>query len=139
VLFRSQVIDTNLTSVVHLTAAVWPHLRKSDEHAGGVIVNVSSMASFDPFPGFALYAAAKIGVNMFTLCTGREGAEHGIRAVCIAPGAVETSMLRGLFDESVIPPDKALSPDAVAACIADCITGRRDYESGETIEFASPA
>lgn len=132
------VIDTNLTSVVHLTAAAWPHLKAQSVADGSVIANVSSLASIDPFPGFALYASAKVGVNMFTLCTGREGVEHNIRAVCIAPGAVETPMLRGLFDESMITQDQTLPPESVAEIIADCITGRHDFEPGETIPLPSP-
>ena len=86
------------------------------------MVNVSSMASIDPFPGFATYAAAKIGV----------------KAVAVAPGAVETPMLRSMFNEQMIPKDKALSPEQVAKIITDCITGERAFTSGETIAVPSP-
>ncbi len=127
-------INTNLSAIVHLTAAAWPHLGVR----GGVIANVSSMASVDPFPNFAMYAAAKAAVNMFTRCTASEGAPLGIKAVCIAPGAVETPMLRSLFDEDMIPRQAALSPEQVAEVIGQCITGRRTYTSGETILVPSP-
>lgn len=133
------VIDTNLTSIVHLTTAAWPHMKEQADIGGSVIANVSSLASFDPFPGFALYASAKVGVNMFTMCTAREGDEHNIRAVAVAPGAVETPMLRGLFDESIIAKEQTLSPDDVAAVLAGCITGQREFESGETIQLSSPS
>ncbi len=129
------VIDTNLSCVVHLTAEAWPILRKQ---GGGVIVNVSSMASIDPFPGLSIYAAAKAGLNMFTKCTAREGEPHGIRAVGIAPGAVETPMLRSLFDLDAIPHERTLDPKDVARTIRDCITGNRQFESGETILMPSP-
>lgn len=129
-----QTIDINLSGIVLLTAAAWPHLKASR----GIIVNVSSMASVDPFPHLAMYAAAKAAVNMFTRCTASEGASLGIRAVAIAPGAVETPMLRSLFDETTIPPDRVLSPDHVAAVIGECITGRRGFASGETILIPSP-
>ena len=123
-------IDTNLSCVVQLTTAIWPILKKQ---RGGTIVNVSSLASFDPFPGFSIYAAAKVGVNMFTKCTADEGKAIGVKAVCIAPGAVETPMLRGLFDETVVPPDKTMDPAVVGQMICDCITGERVFEPGETI------
>lgn len=129
-----RMIDTNLTSVVLLTAAAWPHLKKQ----GGVIVNVSSMASIDPFPQFAMYAAAKAGVNLFTHCTAVEGKPLGIRAVAVAPGAVETGMLRAMFSEKMLPADKTLDPTEVAAVICDCITGNRAFEPGETIQLPSP-
>ncbi len=127
-------IDTNLSAIVHLTAAAWPLLAKQ----GGTIVNVSSMASINPFPNFAIYAAAKAAVNMFTRCTSAEGAKKKIKAVAVAPGAVETQMLRSMFNEKMIPKSKALSPEDVAKIIADCITGARAYTSGETIEVPSP-
>ena len=127
-------IDTNLSAIVHLTAAAWPHLKVN----GGVIVNVSSMASIDPFPNFAIYAAAKAAVNMFTQCTASEGSKQNIKAVAIAPGAVETQMLRSMFNEKMIPKSKALSPVDVGQVIADCITGRRAFRAGETIALKSP-
>lgn len=130
-----KTVDVNLSAAVWLTAAAWPAFKAQQS---GVVVNVSSMASIDPFPGFAAYAAAKIGLNMFTQCTAREGEPIGVRAVAVAPGAVETPMLRAMFDENVIPPDKALSPDYVAQIITGCITGEREFTSGETIVVPSP-
>ena len=128
-------IDINLSAVVHLTALAWPIFRAQ---GGGVIVNVSSMASIDPFPGLAIYATAKAGLNMFTQCTAGEGQKIGVKAVAIAPGAVETPMLRGLFDESELPTSKTLDPNQVAQVILGCITGERAFEPGETIAMPSP-
>jgi NAD(P)-dependent dehydrogenase (short-subunit alcohol dehydrogenase family) len=130
-----ECIDANLSYVVQLTAAVWPVMSRQ---RGGVIVNVSSMSSVDPFPGLAIYATAKAGLNMFTRCTAREGSEVGIKAVAIAPGAIETPMLRSLFDQTALPPDKTLDPIVVGRLIRDCITGRRDFEPGQTIQLPSP-
>ncbi len=123
-------IDTNLSAIVHLTSAAWPTFKQQQQ---GIIVNVSSLASIDPFPGFSIYGAAKAGVNLFTLVTAREGASQGIKAVTIAPGAVETGMLRALFDESVIPADKTLRPQDIGQLICDCITGHKTFEPGEVI------
>ena len=125
-----ETVDTNLSAIVNLTAAVWPIFR---ERRRGFIVNISSLASIDPLPGFAAYGAAKAGVNLFTLVAAREGAEFGIKAVCIAPGAVETPMLRGLFTHEDFPADQCLSPEEVAQTVVDCLTGRRSFESGTTI------
>ena len=130
-----QGIDTNLTAVINLTAALWPVFKKQKY---GIIVNVSSMSSIDPFPGFSIYAAAKCGLNMFTHCIAMEGTDIGIRAVAIAPGAIETPMLRKIFHTTQIPPDKTLDPIEVAAVVCDCITGRQSFTSGQTIELPSP-
>lgn len=128
-------IDVNLSAVVHMTVSAWPIFRAQGD---GVIVNVSSLASIDPFPGLAIYAAAKAGLNMFTQCTAREGQEIGIKTVAIAPGAVETPMLRKLFDEDAIPPNNTLDADEVGRVVLDCITGDRAFEPGETITMPSP-
>ena len=130
-----QVIDTNLTCVVNLTAEALPVLRRG---GGGVIVNVSSMASLDPFPGLGIYASAKAGLNMFTRVTAAEGAPDHITATVIAPGAIETPMLRAVFDEQTIGPHQTLDPRTVAQLVTDCITGLHQFESGSLIELPSP-
>ena len=127
-------IDINLTAVVMLTKEVFPVMQK---HGGGTIVNVSSMASFDPFPGFSMYASAKAATNMFTRCTADEGKDHNIHAMCVAPGAVETGMLRSLFPKDKLPESSTLDPADVARLITDCATGKREYQPGETIQLPS--
>jgi NAD(P)-dependent dehydrogenase (short-subunit alcohol dehydrogenase family) len=129
-----RTIDVNLSAAVLLTAAAWPTFK---EQRSGVVVNVSSMASIDPFPGFSTYAAAKIGLNMFTRCTAQEGEAIGVKAVAVAPGAVETPMLRSMFDEGVIPSDRTLDPDEVAEVVGDCVTGERAFTPGEVIVLES--
>ncbi len=130
-----RTIDANVSYVMEITAAAWPIFARQHR---GVIVNISSLASIDPFPGFALYAAAKVALNMFTRVTADEGKAIGLKAVALAPGAVETPLLRSLFDEKLIPADKALAPREVAEVIRDCITGTRAFTSGQTIEIPSP-
>ncbi|MHC4996348.1 MAG: SDR family NAD(P)-dependent oxidoreductase [Planctomycetota bacterium] len=128
-----RTVDTNLSAVVELTRLSWPLFERND--GGSVVVNVSSMASIDPFDGFAAYAAAKVGVNLFTAVTAREGEAIGLKAYCVAPGAVETPLLRSLFGTDQLPEDAALSPAEVAEVIVGCITSARDNENGEVIEL----
>lgn len=65
----------------------------------GVIINTSSVASFEGQIGQAAYAASKAGVNGMTLPIARELAKFGIRVVTIAPGIFDTPMLQGMSDE----------------------------------------
>lgn len=127
--------DVNLGAAALLAAAAWP-IFAQQKH--GFIGNVSSMASISPFPLLSLYAAAKVGINMLTRCIASEGAPLGIKAVCIAPGAVETPMLRSAFTIKQIPTSHTLTPDSVAQVLTDCALGRRSYTSGETIQVPSP-
>lgn len=114
----------------------WPTFLRQ---RSGRVVNVSSMAAIDPFPGFFAYASSKAGLNMVTLTADREGREAGIRAFAVCPGAVETPMLRSAFDETAIPRELALSPEAVAAVVVECVLGQRDANAGEPIALLAPA
>ena len=64
------VIDTNLSAAFYLCKAAWPIFKAQKS---GVIVNISSEASRDPFDGFAAYGAAKAGLNLFGRVAAREG------------------------------------------------------------------
>lgn len=125
-----ETIDTNLSASFHLARASWPAFERQ---RGGVLVNVSSLASRDPFPGFAAYASAKAGMNLFGLVAAREGQAIGVRAYTIAPGAVETEMFRRIMTPEQYPRDKTLDPADVARVIAGCVQGDLRYASGEVI------
>lgn len=124
----------NFNAVVYATRAVWPTFKAQKS---GAICNVSSMGAFDPFTGFNIYGAMKAAVNIFTKATADEGEAININAYAIAPGAVETPMLRSLFDEKMIPAESTLDPMDVAAAIRDCLTGKTDMQSGETRQMPS--
>ncbi|TVS00008.1 MAG: SDR family oxidoreductase [Phycisphaerales bacterium] len=125
-----QCYAVNAMGPAYAIARAWPHfvLRKS-----GCIVNISTMGTDDPFPGFFAYAASKAPCNVMARSCANEGAEHNIRAFAVAPGAVETEMLRSIFDEKTIPADKTMDPDKVAEVVCDCILGKRDDDNGKTI------
>jgi len=129
-----QVIDTNLSAVFYLTKYAWPHLKAAAViHAPAVIVNISSMAARDPFNGFAAYGAAKSALHIFGLVAAREGAADQICVHTIAPGAVETAMLRQLLTTEQLPTEKTMSAEEVAAVIVQCVIGQLRHTSGEVI------
>lgn len=125
-----ETIDTNLSAAFYLARAAWPTFERQ---RGGAIVNVSSLSSRDPFPGFAAYGAAKAGVNLFGLAAAREGQSIGVRVYTIAPGAVETAMFRRIMTQEQYPKEKTLDPMDVAKVIAGCVQGDLRYASGEVI------
>jgi NAD(P)-dependent dehydrogenase (short-subunit alcohol dehydrogenase family) len=127
------VIDTNLSATFYLTKYAWPHLKRPAGQPRSVVVNISSLASRDPFPGFAAYGAAKAAVNVFSLVAAREGQADGIAVHTIAPGAVETEMFRGIMTPEQYPAEKTLAPEEVAAVIVRCVTGELRHTSGEVL------
>jgi len=102
---------------------------------GGAVVFTSSMSTKDPFPGLGIYGCAKSALN--AACRAIENDGSGVRAYAIAPGAIETGMLRSMWDETVLPSDKTLAPETVARAIVDCVTGETDAEAGATVFMAS--
>lgn len=128
-------LAVNLQAAMYLTRALWPIFR---QQKAGAIVSVSSMASIDPFNGFNVYAAAKAGLNLFTRATADEGKRFNVVAATVAPGAIETAMLRQNFPEKMIPQSKTLDPLTVAGVIRDILTGQRPVKPGETVLLPSP-
>jgi NAD(P)-dependent dehydrogenase (short-subunit alcohol dehydrogenase family) len=125
-----EVLETNLSSAFYLTRAAWPTFVRQKS---GVIVNISSMAARDPFPGFAAYGAAKAGLANLGLSVANEGALVGVRVYTVAPGAVETPMLRKILSPTQFPSENALKPEEVAAVVGQCVTGQTSHPSGQVI------
>jgi len=131
----TEVFSTNIFGAGYLIAACWPHFRSQK---GGCIVNVGTLGSSDPFPGFFVYAASKSALDSLTRSAEREGRALGVRAFSVNLGCVETPLLRSNFNEKMVPPHKTISPETVAATIADCIEGKRADDHGKIILMPSP-
>ncbi len=136
------ILDINLSSVFYMTRCVWPVFKKQfdaiPEHQratldAGVIINISSEAARDPFPGLGAYGAAKAGVNMLTLAASREGRKIGVRVIAIAPAAVETPMFRSLPIAAKVPAGDILDVDSAADAVVAALDGGLWCANGETI------
>lgn len=123
----ADTLGVNVQAVVYTCRAAWPALKASR----GAIINISSMAAKDPFPGFSLYGATKAWVNTFTQALAEEGKPFGVRAFGVGPGAVETQMLRGAFPS--FPADQTLQPDDIAAAVEWLLDERARHTTGQTI------
>lgn len=99
-----QIVRVNLIGMLEVTQLVLPHMRRG---GGGRIVNIGSLAGKEGLAELAAYSAASGGVIAFTKALGRELAGTGIFVNCVAPGPIETDMIRNL------------GPDAVKAMIND--------------------
>ncbi|HEV2422429.1 MAG TPA: SDR family NAD(P)-dependent oxidoreductase [Candidatus Acidoferrales bacterium] len=81
------VLDTNLKGVFLVSRAVVPSMIS---HGRGHIVNISSLAGKNFFPGGGLYCASKWGLLGLTCCMGEDLRAHGIRVTAVCPGSVAT-------------------------------------------------
>jgi NAD(P)-dependent dehydrogenase (short-subunit alcohol dehydrogenase family) len=134
-----QTFRVNAMAPAAMIARAWPHFAElfRTGRGAGTIVNVSSFATIDPFPGFFAYAASKNALNMLTQLAAANGEAIGVRAFCVAPGAVETPMLRALADTDTIPESSTLAPEHVARTIAECVRGQHDSLGGALIPIPS--
>ena len=87
------VLDTNLGSCYNMSRCVIDFMR---ERGFGRIVNVGSINGQAGQYGQVNYAAAKSGIHGFTKALAQEGAAKGITVNAIAPGYVDTDMVRAV-------------------------------------------
>jgi 3-oxoacyl-[acyl-carrier protein] reductase len=110
-----QVIETNLSGVFHCCRAVIPEMRRV---GGGYIVNISSLAGKNSFPGAGAYCASKAGLNAFTEALMQEVRYDNIRVSYVMPGSVSTGFGdRGMGGEA----DWKLAPEDVARTVVDLL------------------
>jgi len=107
----------------------------------GVIVNMSSVHEFIPWPGFAPYCASKGGMKLLTQTVAREWASLGIRVLAIAPGAIATPINSFVLDdaearhrvEAEIPLGRFGTPEEIAAAVAWAASDQAGYVTGTTL------
>jgi NAD(P)-dependent dehydrogenase (short-subunit alcohol dehydrogenase family) len=90
----AETIGVNLTGSFLCCRAAFGAMRAAGQ---GRIVNIGSLSGVyatEKFPGLAAYNVSKYGVIGLTEAIAVEGRPHGISAVCVSPGAVDTQMLR---------------------------------------------
>lgn len=99
-----RIVAVNLVGTMQVTQSVLPHMIRS---GGGRIVNMASLAGKDGLASLAAYSAASAGVIAFTKAVSRELVGRNIFVNCVAPGPIDTDMIRDL------------GADVVDAMIAD--------------------
>lgn len=131
--------ELNVVAPAAAIHALWPTMCR---HGDARIVNVSSLAQLDPFPGFFAYASSKSALHLLTVVANAEGDPHGVRAFTLAPGVVDTPLHRALLPDSIEPVDglsSTLSANDVARVIVEIADGGRDARAGWVLAMPSPA
>ncbi len=129
------VIDINLNGVYNMCKFVVPMMR---EQESGAIVNISS-TSLQGNPGQANYAATKAALQGFTRTLGKELGRKNVRVNCIAPGHIDTDMMRAIGEEKLnaaiarLPMQRLGDPDEIATVAAFLCTDDASWVTGQTI------
>jgi 3-oxoacyl-[acyl-carrier protein] reductase len=113
-----KVYDLNVRSVLAVTKAAYPHLKRA---GGGAIINTGSVAGrFGGFMGSTVYASAKAAVHSITRNAAREFAADGIRVNTVAPGFIVTPF-HDRTPESVRETARAQIPMGRLGTVEDCV------------------
>jgi NAD(P)-dependent dehydrogenase (short-subunit alcohol dehydrogenase family) len=134
-----RILGVNLNGTVFCCQAAG---RRMIRHGGGVIINISSLASRFGWPRRMPYAVAKAGVAALTRSLAVEWAPHNIRVVAIAPGYVATELVQHAFDAGHIQPDVVLGeipqrrlaePEEIASLASFLASPAAAYITGQEI------
>ncbi len=116
----NRVLDTNLKGVFLVSRAVVPSMIRL---GAGDIINISSLAGRNAFPGGGIYCASKWGLQGLSACMAEDLRDHGIRVSIICPGSVATDFSIGSRSgRAPKDPSKALSPEDVAHAVETIVT-----------------
>src|ERR1700676_433875 len=132
----NQVIQTNLASCFNMSRAVIEGMR---ERGFGRIVNVGSINGQAGQYGQVNYAAAKSGIHGFTKALAQEGAARGITVNAVAPGYVDTDMVRAVPPDVLekivarIPVGRLGKAEDIARTVLFLVADDADFITGSTL------
>ena len=131
------VIDINLNGVFNTIRPIVPRMYERNE---GALVFISSIVGERGNAGQANYAASKAALIGLAKALCREGARYGVRANVIAPGFIETDMLKSVPDKvkekilAEIPARRFGKPEEIAWAVAYLLSPiASSYTSGEVL------
>lgn len=134
-----RIIEVNLMGTMRVTQAVLPYLRRQ---GGGRIVNLGSLAGKEGLASLAAYSAASAGVIAFTKALSREVVGDNIVVNCVAPGPIDTDMIRDLGADAVArmiadsPMKRLGSPEEVAQLVAWLCSEASRFNTGAVFDMS---
>ena len=121
-----EIVQINLSSIFQICSLIVPRMRKN----GGLIINVSSHASYNAFPGWGAYCVSKSALAMFTKCLREEERTFSIRACTITLGSVNTP----LWDSESIKSDFDRSSMLSSTKVSEAILYMAEQPNSQIIE-----
>jgi ketoreductase len=126
------IVDTNLNGMYLLTKAVLPQI---PDHAGGRVINISSVLGKFGVPGYTAYCTTKHGMIGFTRALALEVVSRGITVNTICPGWVDTEMANFGINETAKL--QGITPEEFKAQAVAAVPIRRFLEAEEIAELVA--
>jgi 3-oxoacyl-[acyl-carrier protein] reductase len=131
-----RIIQTNLLGTIFCCQIIAPLLIRNKM---GCIINFSTIAVALGLKGESVYAASKAGVEGFTRSFAREMADFNVNVNCIAPGPIETNLLKGVTEsqiakivaQQIIP--KQYTPEVICDLVELLMDSRSSSLSGQIL------
>lgn len=125
---ESEEVTLNALVLMELTHAALPGMV---ERGAGAVMNVASIAGFQPVPYMAVYSATKAFVQTFSEAVHEELHGTGVSITCLCPGPVPTEWAEIANAERFSIPMAQVSPrDVAEAAIGGMLSGRRTVVPG---------
>ncbi|MBN98995.1 MAG: beta-ketoacyl-ACP reductase [Gemmatimonadetes bacterium] len=133
------VVETNLHGAFYLCRISVQHLLK--QKLGGSIINIASVAGLRTSSGQSNYIASKSALIAFSRALAREVAQYSIRVNVVAPGLIDTDMVRAISKEKLadflgeIPMGRLGYPDEVANVVCFLLSEEASYITGSVLRI----
>ncbi len=115
-------ITLNVLALTELTHAVVPAMVARGR---GAIINLSSVASFQPLPRMSVYAATKSYVLNFSISLAAELKDTGVRVTAVCPGPTATNFFANAGDDNAMTNRR--TPEQVVATTFRALAANRPY------------
>ena len=126
-----KILDTNLNGMYLITKEVLKHM---PNHAGGRVINISSVLGKFGVPGYTAYCTTKHGMIGFARALALEVVDRGITVNTICPGWVDTEMAtQGIAETAAL---QGITPDEFKAQAVAGVPIKRFLEADEVAELA---
>lgn len=133
-----RIIEVNLLGTIYACQLLAPLMLR---HKAGSIINFSTIAVALGLKGESVYVASKAGVEGFSRAFAREMADFNITVNCIAPGPINTDLLKGITplqitkitSQQII--QKQYTPEAVCDLVELLLDTRSQSISGQVLHL----
>ena len=133
-----KIINVNLFGTLNVIRQILPKMIKQKS---GNIISITSDSGIDTIPGESAYGISKAAINKLMQYLARENPKSGIRFNSIAPGYIDTPLLRSLIKtkkiekEAInsIPINRFAKPQDIADVVLFLASNKSKYINGECI------